>query len=391
MTSAQIGRARPFARLTLAAVLVCLSAGAARAGKNNLRLLNLCPRQSVTLAGGPQQECALAQSRCQRPHLFDAADRARRRSRLSLPQPHVGARRGGSAAPHGTGGYARLLGISGLRRARRHQDLQHAQLLGRHRRGDAHEPHGWPGPDAYLTTVGAYVRKGLWLPLPAFEFGAGALRILDPNMYTIQGYAKFALQEGFHGWWLPSFAVRGSVSQLLGTSEVDMTVWGIDVLASKQFNIGGTARIEPFFGWNILFIDAKSGVIDATPACDAVALKRGLQRAARRRAPRAPHLRSARQTTFWRTSRSPSRTSSTRRCWFGGFKVKLAVAVSDRARLTSPRPAAATIPRNRRAPVYSERHAGDLLALRRIRLLTGALRLPQRHRASSRRAGAATC
>ena len=47
-----------------------------------------------------------------------------------------------------------------------------------------------------------------------------------------------------------------------------MTVWGIDVLASKQFSIGGTARIEPFVGWNILFIDAKSGVIDATPACE---------------------------------------------------------------------------------------------------------------------------
>ena len=33
-------------------------------------------------------------------------------------------------------------------------------------------------PDSYLTTVGGYVRKGLWIPLPAFEFGAGALSIL---------------------------------------------------------------------------------------------------------------------------------------------------------------------------------------------------------------------
>ncbi len=90
-------------------------------------------------------------------------------------------------------------------------------------------------------------------------------------MYAMQGYAKLALQEGFHDWVLPSFAVRGSVSQLLGTSQVNMTVWGVDVLISKAFGIGGTARIEPYFGWNVLFIDARSGVIDATPRCDAYA------------------------------------------------------------------------------------------------------------------------
>jgi hypothetical protein len=88
-------------------------------------------------------------------------------------------------------------------------------------------------------------------------------------MYVLQGYAKLALQEGFHGWWLPSFAVRGSASQLLGTSQVDLTVYAVDVLASKAFSVGGTARLEPFVGWSMLFINARSGVIDATPACDA--------------------------------------------------------------------------------------------------------------------------
>ena len=126
-------------------------------------------------------------------------------------------------------------------------------------------------PSSSLTTVGGFVRKGLWFPLPAFEFGAGAIDVLGSHMYALQGYAKLALQEGFHDWVLPSFAVRGSVSQLLGTSQVNMTVWGVDVLISKAFSIGGTARIEPYFGWNVLFIDARSGVLDATPRCDAYA------------------------------------------------------------------------------------------------------------------------
>jgi hypothetical protein len=179
-------------------------------------------------------------------------------------------------------------------------------------------------PDAYLTTVGGYVRKGLWLPLPAFEFGAGALKIVDSNMYTVQGYAKVALQEGFHGWWLPSFAVRGSVSQLLGTDQVDMTVWGVDVLASKQFSIAGTARIEPYVGWNILFIDAKSGVIDATPACDAVALN-----ATTPGGPSpSPNCASAQVGTandFNANFTFPAQDIITRQRWFGGFKLKLSV------------------------------------------------------------------
>lgn len=130
-------------------------------------------------------------------------------------------------------------------------------------------------PSSTLTTVGGFVRKGLWLP-PGLEVGAGAVSLLGSRMYAIQGYAKFALQEGFHDWVLPSFAVRGSASQLLGTSQVTMTIYGLDVLASKAFSLGGTARIEPFLGWNLLFIDARSGVVDATPTCDAYAQHAGI-------------------------------------------------------------------------------------------------------------------
>ncbi len=130
-------------------------------------------------------------------------------------------------------------------------------------------------PSGTLATVGGFVRKGMWLPVPALEFGAGAVSLLGSRMYAIQGYAKFALQEGFHDWVLPSFAVRGSASQLLGTSQVTMAIYGLDLVASKAFSLGGTARVEPYLGWNVLFIDARSGVIDATPTCDAYAQHAG--------------------------------------------------------------------------------------------------------------------
>ena len=37
---------------------------------------------------------------------------------------------------------------------------------------------------SYLTTVGGFVRKGLWFPLPAFEFGAGGVSLVGSSMYA---------------------------------------------------------------------------------------------------------------------------------------------------------------------------------------------------------------
>jgi hypothetical protein len=179
-------------------------------------------------------------------------------------------------------------------------------------------------PDSYLTTVGGFVRKGLWLPLPAFEFGAGALNIVGSRMYVVQGYAKIALQEGFHGWVLPSVAVRGSASQLLGTNQVDLNVYGIDVVASKAFGIAGTVRLEPFLGWNYLFIDAVSGVIDATPACDAYALRNSMPGSI----PDGSRCAKAQGGTWGDLDANftfPQQDVITRQRWTLGFKLKLAV------------------------------------------------------------------
>ena len=128
-------------------------------------------------------------------------------------------------------------------------------------------------PDSWLTTVGLFVRKGMWFPIPALEWGVGALNILQSGMWALQGYVKLALHEGFHHSPLPSLAVRGGFSQLVGTDQVTLSVGSVDVLVSKAFSLAGTARLEPFAGWSLLLIDARSGVIDETPGCDAYALR----------------------------------------------------------------------------------------------------------------------
>jgi hypothetical protein len=120
----------------------------------------------------------------------------------------------------------------------------------------------------FLSTISVMARKGLWWPLPGFEIGAGATKLIDSNLYAVQGYAKFALHEGFHDWPLPSLAVRASVSHLLGTGEVDLTTLALEATVSKSFGVGGTVTLDPYIGAGALLTFVRGEVIDATPAVD---------------------------------------------------------------------------------------------------------------------------
>jgi len=126
------------------------------------------------------------------------------------------------------------------------------------------EVHG----DRLMRTVGFFVRKGIWLPLPSFEIGMGAVHLTGSQMWAAQGYAKLALHEGYHDLPLPSVAVRGAASRVMGTSQIDLTVASFDVTMSKDFGVRGTMTVSPYGGWNMLFILPRSEVIDKTPQID---------------------------------------------------------------------------------------------------------------------------
>ncbi len=119
-----------------------------------------------------------------------------------------------------------------------------------------------------MRTVGLFARKGMWFPVPAMELGAGGIHLVDSHTWTGQAYAKLALHEGYHGLWLPSFAVRGAVSRMMNQRELDLTVASLDLTVSKHFGIGDTWRLDPYAGWNLLMIVPRSEVIDATPDVD---------------------------------------------------------------------------------------------------------------------------
>ena len=121
-----------------------------------------------------------------------------------------------------------------------------------------------------LPTVGVFVRKGMWFPVPSIEFGGGAVHLMDSRLWSGQGYVKLALLEGYHRLPLPSVAVRGAVSRLFGQKELDLTIASFDASISKHFGVAGTWGIDPYAGYNVLLMVPRSEVIDPTPHVDSL-------------------------------------------------------------------------------------------------------------------------
>lgn len=122
---------------------------------------------------------------------------------------------------------------------------------------------GTPGKIA--PTIQIMGRKGLW---PGIEVGAGATHLFNSRMWTISGYGKVALHEGFHHLPIPSIALRGMFSRLVGAEDMNMTTGSADVSISHVFGLGKTVNVTPYLGYQALFIVARSGVLDVTPTTD---------------------------------------------------------------------------------------------------------------------------
>ncbi len=120
-------------------------------------------------------------------------------------------------------------------------------------------------PDKIIPSLQVMGRKGLW---PGLEVGAGASHVFDSKMWAINGYGKIALHEGFHHLPIPTIAIRGMFSQLLGSKDFKMTTASVGAVISHVFGVGSTVNITPYAGYQALFVLARTGVIDSTPGVD---------------------------------------------------------------------------------------------------------------------------
>ena len=290
--------------LVASSVMLVLATFASRAwaGKNDLQLLNLCPSAASILK---VPECKWVNrgddGLINGQVAPNAQGRADFRSLMSELGVVLAPRVPSVAETGGMKGFQLSLEL-GLTEISNHRSFWNG-VEG----VSATNPYGGPRPDPNLTTVGAFVSKGISLPpVPTVELGFGAMHLLDSHLMSWQGSMKVAVHEGFHDWPLPSFALRLALSYLTGTDQVTMTTTSLDLLVSKGFGLLKTARIEPFAGWSWISIFASSGRIDATPSCKATP-------------PAAVPVGSCATFSF------PDQDAITRFRLFAGFKLKFSV------------------------------------------------------------------
>ncbi len=120
---------------------------------------------------------------------------------------------------------------------------------------------GTPSDDlpAYMFTPGIHIRKGL--PF-SFEIGSTVNFPALSHLVTLGGEVKWALFEGYRKGWrafLPDIAVRGSIVRIMGESDVDMSIVGVDGSISYAFAPGGAVTLTPYAGyqftWTIINLE----------------------------------------------------------------------------------------------------------------------------------------
>lgn len=106
-------------------------------------------------------------------------------------------------------------------------------------------------PNMYYPTI--HVRKGLpW----SFELGSSIGYLGHSELITLGGEVKWSLFEGYSKGVLgvlPDLAVRSSVNRVIGQSDVDMTLVGVDGSISRPFGIAGIMSIEPYAGYQFMW------------------------------------------------------------------------------------------------------------------------------------------
>ena len=298
----------------MALLAAALLGNEARAGRNDLKLANLCPQVSSAVLG--VQECAWVQRDATglvTGVAIDADGRSKFRSLMSELGVVMGPRVPMPASTLGFAGFllSGELGVTEISNQRAFWNGVNAV--------SPQNPSG-ARPDAVLTTMGVFLRKGIWLPAPSLELGGGVVHLLNSQMLSWQAYAKLALHEGFHDLPIPSLSVRGAFAQLRGTDQVNLRTGSLDLLISRGFGLLKTVRVEPFGGWSLLLIKASGQPIDFTPLCDSRAVE--LAQPGQIVSQHCAVAQSGKNNDLRANKEFPSQDVITRHRVFGGAKLK---------------------------------------------------------------------
>ena len=119
-------------------------------------------------------------------------------------------------------------------------------------------------------TIGARARKGFVLPVPlASEVELGAQWLIESQMLNLGANVRLALNEGFTGahWWvfIPDIAVQAGINRVVGSDDLDLLTVTAGGTVSKGFGLFGSVNFCPFFGYQSVFVNGSTRLIDTNP------------------------------------------------------------------------------------------------------------------------------
>jgi hypothetical protein len=116
-----------------------------------------------------------------------------------------------------------------------------------------------------LMTLGARARKGFVLPVPlASEIEIGAQWLIDSQLLTLGSNIRVALNEGFR--WIPDLAVQAGINRVVGSGDLDLLTVTSGAQISKGFGIVGSFNLCPFVGYQSIWVNGSSRIVDANPS-----------------------------------------------------------------------------------------------------------------------------
>jgi hypothetical protein len=119
-------------------------------------------------------------------------------------------------------------------------------------------------------TLGASARKGFILPVPlTSEIELGTQWLIESRMLNMGANVRLALNEGFTGnhWWafIPDVAVNMGINRVVGSDDLDLLTVTAGGAISKGFGVFGSANLCPYFGYQSVFVNGSTRIIDANP------------------------------------------------------------------------------------------------------------------------------
>ena len=114
---------------------------------------------------------------------------------------------------------------------------------------------------SYLSATRFVLRKGL--PY-SFEVDGQLGYLLNSELWSMGGGVKWAFHEAMSAFPV-DMNIRGGVSRVLGSSQLDLTTVSFGASLGTQFGVMRLYNLAPYVSYNPVMIFAGSNTLDATP------------------------------------------------------------------------------------------------------------------------------